>query len=323
MRDIYNGTRKYSYPTPLVTGISGIGRVAAVGSDAVVLQTGQLVLVDCTIRARDDPFAIFLSGIADGGTEGSVKLMNGEWRDSTYAEYVKVPLENCHVINEQTLCRPITDGGLGYSVDQLAWIFAPIVPYGGLRSINLQAGETVIIAPATGKFGGAAVLVALAMGARVIAMGRNSDSLASLRKLSDKVHTVQIVGDAKKEMAELKKFGQIDVFFDISPPHALQSTHFTSAICSLRAEGRVSLMGGLLEHLPLPYRYIMRFNITLKGKWMYYREDIPAMMKLIELGLLKLDHVKVVGTYPLEDWEEAFDVAYKTTGVGEITLFKP
>ncbi|KAF2094098.1 alcohol dehydrogenase [Rhizodiscina lignyota] len=323
MRDIYNGVRKYQYPTPLVPGTMCIGRVAALGSDATLLKEGQLAYVDCTIRGRDDPGAIILSGIAEGGTEGSKALMHGEWRDSSYAEYMKAPLENCHPVDEAKFCSPVSEGGLGYNIGQLAWLGIPLVPYGGLKSINLQAGETVVIAPATGGFGGGAVLIALAMGARVIAMGRNADALAKLKKFDSRVETVQMVGDVEKEVAALKKFGRIDAFLDISPSQAQDSTHFKSCILSLRPEGRVSLMGGILGDLPLPHRFIMRFNITLKGKWMYYREDIPALIKLIEHGNLKLDHVKLIGTYPLEEWKEAFDVAADKTGLGEIVLLKP
>ena len=91
MRQIYNNERQYPYPKPLVPGTSAIGRVAAVGPDATSLKPGQLVHVDCVIRGRDDPDNIFLAGIHEGYTEGSKKLMHGEWKDSTYAEYAKVP----------------------------------------------------------------------------------------------------------------------------------------------------------------------------------------------------------------------------------------
>ena len=323
MREIYNGTRKYAYPTPLVTGAMAIGRVAAVGPDATVLKEGDLVHVDPTIRGRDDPGAIILSGIADGGTEGSRRLMHGEWRDSTFAEYVKAPLENLTILDEARLCSSPSGGGLGYSIEQLASLGRPLVPYGGFKSINLQAGETVIVAPATGPFGSAGVAVALAMGARVIAMGRNANMLAELKKLDSRVDTVQIVGDVDKELAALKKFGRIDAFLDISPPEAQESTHFKSCILSLKPEGRVSLMGGLLGDLAIPHRYIMRNNVTLSGKWMYYRDDIAALIKLAEHGLLKLDHIKVIGPFPLEQWKEAFDAAAEHTGIGEVTLFKP
>jgi threonine dehydrogenase-like Zn-dependent dehydrogenase len=323
MRDITNGKRKYPYPTPIVPGTNSIGRVVAVGADAVRLKEGQLVYIDGTIRGRDDPSAIFLSGITQGGSDAAAKLMAGEWRDSTYAEYAKMPLENCHVLDERRLCGPVEEGGLGYSIEQLAFISQPLVPYGGLKSIGLQAGETIIVAPATGSFGGGAVLAALAMGAKVIAMGRNAAALAALTKLGPRVETVQIVNDYEKEITELKKFGTINAFFDISPPEAQNSTHFKSAILSLAPEGRVSLMGGLLNDLPIPHRFIMRNNITVKGKWMYYREDIPALINMVELGLLKLDLVKVVGKFPLQEWEKGYDAAAENTGVGEIAVITP
>jgi NADPH:quinone reductase-like Zn-dependent oxidoreductase len=91
MREIYDGTRSYAFPTPLVIGCSAVGRVAAVGPDATKLSPGQLVLVHTTIRSRDDPTgAIFLAGVHEGFTDGSRKLMHGEWRDATFAEYAKV-----------------------------------------------------------------------------------------------------------------------------------------------------------------------------------------------------------------------------------------
>jgi NADPH:quinone reductase-like Zn-dependent oxidoreductase len=58
--------------------------------------------------------------------------------------------------------------------------FGFTVPYGGLRDIDLKPGETIIIAPAAGSFGGAAVKLALAMGALVIAVGRNPEALKKL-----------------------------------------------------------------------------------------------------------------------------------------------
>lgn len=93
--------------------------------------------------------------------------MQGEWRDFTYAEYARLPLENCHSLDEDRLLGKVEDGGLGYKIEDLIPLMGALVPYGGLSNIKLQPGETVIIAPATGWFGGRAVEAALAMGARV------------------------------------------------------------------------------------------------------------------------------------------------------------
>lgn len=229
MRKIYNGERQYPFPTPLVPGASAIGRVAAVGPDATLLKPGMLVFVDCTVRGRDDATAVFLSGIHEGYSDGSRALIRGEWKDSTYAEYAKVPLETCEVLDEGKLC-----GKMGYEIADLAYVFALLVPYGGLRDIDLKAGETVIVSPATGAFGGAAVLVALAMGARVIAMGRNVEALERIKKKSGMIETVPITSDVLKDLEALKSFGAVDAFFDISPPEAAKSTHIKSGILALK-----------------------------------------------------------------------------------------
>jgi hypothetical protein len=50
-KQIYDGQYPYPFPTPLVGGISAVGHIAALGSDAVTLKVGQLVFVVCVIRA--------------------------------------------------------------------------------------------------------------------------------------------------------------------------------------------------------------------------------------------------------------------------------
>ncbi len=68
-RDIYNGNRKYPFPTPLIPGTSFIGRVAAVGADATKIKAGDLVFVDCVVRSRDEPADVFLASIVQGRSE--------------------------------------------------------------------------------------------------------------------------------------------------------------------------------------------------------------------------------------------------------------
>ena len=169
-----------------------------------------------------------------------------KWKDSTYAEYAQVPLETYEILDEGKLC-----GKMGYEIAELAYVFAFLVPYGGLRDIGLKAGETVIVSPATGAFGGAAVLVALAMGARVIAMGRNVEALQRIKKRSERIETVPITGDVLKDLEALKSFGAVDAFFDISPPEAAKSTHIKSGILALRRKLTflVSLLQPRTKHL--------------------------------------------------------------------------
>jgi threonine dehydrogenase-like Zn-dependent dehydrogenase len=158
------------------------------------------------------------------------------------------------------------------------------------------------------------------MGARVVAMGRNTEILKTLAANNERVETVQITGDMGADLRSLQAFGIIDAYLDISPPEAASSTHFQSCILALKPSGRVSFMGGLSGELNIPIRAIMHRNLTLKGKWMYSRQDVKDLIKMIEIGVLKLD--RKAEKFALEDWEKGFDAAAKSsvTGMGAIIV---
>ena len=322
-REIYNGERHYSFPTPIVGGGSAIGRIAAVGPDATTLTEGQLVYVDCVVHARDDPDTLFLSAVHDSGAEGSKKLMRDVWRDGVFAEYAKFPLENCIIMNETILCQD-----LGYSIEDLMYIGYLMVPFGGLRDIRLEPGETIVVCPATGGYGGAGVQVAIAMGAKVIAMGRNEKELARLKQHVLKgtpgasIETVKITGDEATELKTLQSFGVIDAVQDFTPLQASKSTHLRAATSALRRNGRASLMGFVDQ--PVAPWHCVGCNITLKGKLMYERSDLVQMVKMLERGLFPRTGTFVeTESFGLDDWETAFDRASKHTGIGRQVILRP
>ena len=250
--------------------------------------------------------------------------MRGEWKDATYAEYAKIPLENCYALNEKRLF-----GELEYKAEHISDLSRCCVPYGGLSDIELKAGETVIVAPATGPFGGAAVEVALAMGARVIAMGRNGEVLKKIQASHPgRVEIVQMTGDTQADLDALKKFGAIDAYFDISPPAAEKSTHLKSCILALRHGGRVSLMGGIHGDVAIPHSAVMHWNLQLKGKWMYDRQNVGDLIKMIEAGVLKLDKGEGSGqrsiqSFELEEWDKAFTAAAENSGMATKAVIIP
>jgi len=175
----------------------------------------------------------------------------------------------------------------------------------------------VIVAPATGPFGSAAVKVALAMGARVIAMGRNLSVLTTHKTDNERVEIVQISGDVQADIAALQKFGPVDAYFDISPPAAANSTHIKSAILALRHGGRVSLMGGIYGDVAIPHSAVMHRDLTLKGKWMYTRGNVRELIRMVEVGVLKLGEAagsRATAEFKLEEWEKAFSKAAEDRG---------
>ena len=141
-REIYDGSRHYNFPKPIVGGISAIDRIASLGPDAVALQPGQLVFVDCVMRARDDPDSLFMTAIHEGSNERSKKLMRDVWRDGVFAEYAKVPLENCIALDEARLCKD-----LGFTANDLMYLYILLVALGGSGTSKSSPGRRLSYAP--------------------------------------------------------------------------------------------------------------------------------------------------------------------------------
>ncbi|PSS22746.1 hypothetical protein M430DRAFT_98267 [Amorphotheca resinae ATCC 22711] len=314
-----------SIPTPFVPGTRAIGRVAIAGPDTTSLEVGQLVLLEPFIRGRDDPNVQFLWGFGVFGTNPkALKLMEGTWRDGLFAEYARAPLENCFALDERLLLGSPAAGGLGYSVADLTLLSTHVVAYGGFRGIDLKAGETVIVAPATGVFSGAAVEVASALGARVLAVGRNIEALQEIAARNARVSIVQLKGNVEEDLASLKKFGPIDAYLDISPHSASDSTHIRTCLMAVKPYGRVSLMGTVAKDIAIPYVVAMLNNLTIRGQYMYERDDVRGIIKLAEAGVLKLGKEaghRIEGRFPLEEWEKAFEVAAQNPRVGKSVIF--
>lgn len=311
-------------PSSFVPGARAIGRIVAIGPDTTTLQVGQLVTLEPFLRGRDNPEVSFLWGFGVfGGDPRAIKLQQEHWKDGCFSQYARAPLENCYALNEKLLLGPPSEGGLGYKMADLLILARHMVAYGGLRSIDLKAGETIVIAPATGAYSGAAVDVALAMGARVIALGRNLKALEALAATHPRVSILQLKNDFQEDLVALKKFGTIDAYLDISPAVANDSTHVRSCFMALKPYGRVSLMGVLQKDVAIPYFMATIKNLTIKGQYMYEREDVRGVIKMAEAGVLKLGAAaghEIVGQFKLDELDKAFEVANANAAAGQLTV---
>ena len=87
--------------------------------------------------------------------------------------------------------------------------------------------------------------------------------------------------------------GPIDCVFDILPP-SVSATVVRAAAMAVRPYGRVVLMGGVGmlggDDLALPYPWIMRNCVSIRGVWMYPPEATIRLVALVRSGLLKLEH---------------------------------
>ncbi|KAK4223045.1 chaperonin 10-like protein [Podospora fimiseda] len=319
----------FSFPPNLISGGQAIGRVAETGPDTTSLSPGQLVLLHSFIRGRDDPNGVqVLWGLFDGFAPKTKKWYKDNYSAAAWAEYVRAPLEVVEPLDEKKLHSPVQEGGLGYSMEALLQLTTQLVPMGGFRGINLQPGERIIIAPSTGEFGGASVQVAVAMGAQVIAVGRNIETLKDLQATfpPGRVQVVAVTGDEKADMEALKQWGPIDAYLDIVPSIASGKNHIRACFMALRQYARVSLMGFISDDIAVPYATAVANNLTIRGQWMYERDDVKSAIKMAESGLLRLDKengTEVVGRFKLEEWREAFEFVKENGGFGKIVAFTP
>jgi alcohol dehydrogenase len=317
--EVISGKRTYSLKLPMAIGCGGVGRVRQIGPDATHLKIGDYVFCDPTVRSRDSILApdIELQGWT-APTEGAKKLQE-YFLHGSFAEQIRVPTENAFLIPKFK------------QLDASYWCAALtlLVPYGGLLAIDFQAGETLVVSGATGSFGSATVAVALAMGAaKVIALGRNIDALESLKiKFGSRVVTVALSEDEEVDQEAIHHAanGPIDCVLDILPPQAEPKT-VRAAIMTVRPYGRIVLMGGVgLEggpDLQIPYHWLMRNGITLKGQWMYSPKAVVQMINLINSGLINLNHFNIK-EYQLHKIMDAVDHAAQNAGPFKLTVVKP
>ncbi len=317
--EVFNGQRRYPIELPIVPGCGAIGRVSAIGPDATRLKVGDWVFCDPTVRSRDDALIpdIALQGWSSRG-EGGLRLQR-YFHDGPFAEQVRVPTENAIRIGEID------------SDEAARWcaLNVMLVPYGGLLAAALQAGETLLVSGATGNFGSACVAVALAMGARcVVAPGRNAQALEDLKqRFGERVRPVKLSGDEQEDRQRMQQAAPcpIDCVIDLLPPSA-PAAAVRAALMAVRPYGRVILMGGVGmlggAGLDLPYPWIMRNDITIRGKWMYPTRAVTLMAGLIRSGLLDLGHFDIE-TFPLVDANNAISHAAANGGPFRMTVILP
>lgn len=313
--EVFSGKRRYMLEPPVIPGAGGIGRVREIGPDASELVVGDWVLCDPTVRSRDNPQApdIILQGLTAGSERA--RRLQAYFHDGSWAERIRVPTE-CVV-----RLGPMSD------VEAVAWCaFGNFsVPYGGFVAAGLQPGETVAVNGATGAFGSGAVAVALAMGAgTVIATGRSQQALDQLaRRLGARVTPVRMLGDEERDRKAILDAarGPVDLVLDLLPPAATPG-QVRAALLTVRPYGRVVLMGGVGPDVGVPYSWLMRNCVTVRGQWMYPREALPRLVTMVRSGLLRLNHHEA-RCFGLEEVNEAVAHAAANAGPFAMTVLRP
>ena len=294
-------------PGPFTPGGNGIGIIDSVGPDVWHLKPGQRVVISSNLVTSENvavPGQILLGVTAFGPIAEKVQA---DWPDGTLAEYALLPIETV---------TP-TDGLDHLSPSQLAVLMRFIVPFGGLLRGRLAAGENVVVTGATGAHGGAAALLAIAMGAaKVIACGRNEESLKDLVKAGQgRVVAVVLSGKIEIDTARIREAAGsgINLGFDMVGG-ATDPSATLAALRSLAPRGRLVLMGSMSAELPISYMELMFNSWEIIGNFMYPNDAYRRLLDFVRGGLLDLAAVKP-RVYSMQQLPEAMDAAAHAKGL--------
>lgn len=245
---------------PMIPGLDIAGNIVEVGAGVTGWSRDQRVLVDPIDRVR-------------GG-------LMGETIHGGLAEF-------CRVHVQQLISLP----------DSVSYAAAAALPcaYGtAYRMLHtqgrLKAGEKVLILGASGGVGTCCVLLAKMIGAEVVACASNDQKLQWLKEAGadhvidyvrhDFVQAVhRLYGKPQRRHAT----GGVDMVVNYTGG----DTWVKSLRC-LRRNGRMMTCGATADfHPPTDIRYIWTFELQILGSNGWSREDVEALLQLVQQGQLE------------------------------------
>ncbi len=291
---------------PHVPGHELAGEVAAVGSHVTNWRVGDRVTVpfvcacgSCVPCRRGD------------GQVCDVQTQPGFTHWGSYAEYVAIHHADVNLVALPDAMPYSTAASLGC---RFATAFRAVVDQGRVRE-----GEWVAVF-GCGGVGLSAVMIARALGARVIAVDVSAEAL-SLASAAGAEFVLN--ARAHNDVAELIRAhtnGGVDSAYD-----ALGSAvTATQALCSLRKNGRhvqIGLLAGDDSEPRLPLHLLIARELELVGSHGMAAHAYPRMLRMVAQGQLKPDQL-ITRHIALEDAPRALATMVSEPRAG-VTIITP
>jgi alcohol dehydrogenase len=311
MSKVLDGSVGYALPPlPFVPGTNAIGQVEATGSGVSHVKSGDRVFLSPHLVADEPSVAPpqILIGLTALGTarfsdvpEGARRLQ-ASWSHGVFAELAHWPAS----------CVTPLPGSDGATHGQLIALAKLVVPYGGLLRAGVAPGVVVAVNGATGFYGSAALMVALAMGAgRVVAIGRDGKTLMRLAEaLGPRVHPAVVGGQdaaADRDAIRAAAGGDVDMALDLIGG-ASSTTITVATLRSLRRRGRLVLMGSASAPVEVTFGEMLSNDWELVGNFMYPKAAPAGLWSMVVNGLLDLAPVRI-REFPFSRLPEAIRAA--------------
>ena len=299
---------------PIIMGHEVVGDVAAVGAGVKGFKEGDKVVVPA-------------SSTGDG--RGCVFCMNGRsnicehlWipgfgTDGGYAQYMRVPAGSVadlvkvpEAIRDKKTWLAITGCGMGTAFNAV------------VDKAQVQPGEKVVVTGA-GGVGLSAVAIAAKVGAQVMAVDVNQESLEKARKLGA-ANTIQSQIDDPRLTEKITEAagGPVDVAIDTTGNPAVG----VRGLLALRPGGRMVLSGLMVkgaETMSLPADAVVAREIILKGALMLASQRYVTLFGMLARGDVSLDPV-IYKEVSVSEVQEAFNAMseFKNAGRFVVTRFE-
>ncbi|MFL6603546.1 MAG: zinc-binding dehydrogenase [Steroidobacteraceae bacterium] len=324
MQQVIDGSTPYALPpTPFIPGSNAVGQVEAVGAEVSNVAVGDRVFLSPHLVAdypANDPPQILIGLTAMGASrfggvpDAALKLQQ-LWRHGTFGEFAHWPAS----------CVTPLPGAA--ALPDTAWIALStlLVPYGGLLRAGAAPGQVVLINGATGCFGSAGVMLAVAMGAaRVVALGRDAEALKKLADaLGSRVVPAVLRGDdpaADAARIEAAAGGKADIALDLLG-RASSAASTSAALRALRRRGRLVMMGSASAPLQITFGEMLSNEWEVVGAFMYPKTAPVVLAQLIAAGALDLSPIRI-NRFPLAQLPQAIAAAQSMQSL-ELTAVGP
>jgi NADPH2:quinone reductase len=284
--DVWTRKGLPSVPKPRILGADGAGTIEALGEDVDSLSPGQEVVLN--------------PGLDDGAH------IIGEHCDGTHAELIAVPAEYVHP-------KP---AHLGW--EQAAAF--PLVYETAYRMLvtraALKPGEWVLVWGVGSGVGSASLVLAKALGARVVATSSSDEKLARATELGADVTVNHATADVAKEVKAATDGHGVDVVVE----HVGEAT-WKASLSAAAQGGRIAVCGATSgPNPPASLNRIWWKQLSVLGSTMATRSDFAELLALLESEQL----VPVVDrTFPLEEAADAHRWLEDAKQFGKIVLTIP
>jgi len=286
---------------PHVPGHELAGTVAAVGSGVRSLRVGDRVTT---------PFCLGC-GACDQCRAGQHQVCDRYYQPGftgwgSFAEYVALPYADENLVKLPDAVGFAAAALLGC---RFATAYRAVVMQG-----RLHAGEWIAV-HACGGVGLSAVMIAAALGARVVAIDVQDQKLAFARQLGAEV-TINASGLADVPGAVRQATGGDGAHVSVDALGSVATC--INSLGSLRKQGRhvqVGLMTGEDSHPLIPMGAVIARELEIRGSHGMAARDYPAMLDLITRGRLSPERL-VTRTIGLSEVPAALPRMSAFAGVG-------